>query len=99
MTANVLPLASLWHGRDARVTGVVLAADVQPVSFNWAFQPWLVILTVLVAGVLMVYLYRAQQRIASRRLVLTLTGIRLLLLAMLFVMLAGPVIQWRRDRD
>src|SRR4051812_21498028 len=75
------------------------AAEVQPLSLNWAFNKWLVGLSIVVAGALVVYLYRAQQRIASRRLVRTLTAIRLAIVALMFVLLAGPVYQWRHTRE
>jgi hypothetical protein len=77
----------------------ILAADVQPLAFNWAFNKWLVVIAILAAGALVFYLYRAQQRIASRRLVGLLTAIRLTLIVLMFVLLAGPVYQWRHTRD
>ena len=63
---------------------------------HWAFQPWMVVLLVLVAGAMVVYLYRVQQQIASRRVVVTLTALRLMLVALMFVLLAGLSVQWRR---
>ena len=56
---------------------------------QWAFSPWLVALLVLIAGGLVVHLYRAQQSVASRRVIVTLTTLRLLLVALMFVLLAG----------
>ena len=35
-------------------------------SPQWAFNRWLVALLVFAAGALVVYLYRAQQKVASR---------------------------------
>src|SRR5215207_9829575 len=81
------------------IATAIAAADVQPLAFNWAFNKWLVLLAILVAGALVYYLYRAQQRIASKRLVTTLTAIRLTLIALMFVLLAGPVYQWRHTRE
>src|SRR5205823_6501150 len=43
-------------------------------------------------------LYRAQQRIGSRRLVATLTTLRLLLLACLAIMLLQPAFRWVHRR-
>ena len=62
---------------------------------QWAFSPWLVALLVLIAGGLVVHLYRAQQSAASRRVIITLTTLRLLLVALMFVLLAGLSIRWR----
>ncbi len=75
------------------------APDVQPLAFNWAFSKWLVLLAVLIAGTSIFYLYRAQKRIASPRLVKTLTAIRLAIVVLMFVLLAGPVYQWRHVRN
>ena len=77
----------------------LLAADVQPLAFNWAFNPWLVVLAVLAAGAMVYYLYRAQQRIASRRIINVLTTIRILLMLLMFLLLAGPVYQWRHTSE
>ena len=65
-------------------------------SPHWAFNRWLVVLLVLVAGALVVYLYRAQQKVASRRVVVALTTIRLLLVLLMFVLLAGLSVRWNR---
>src|SRR4051812_44253294 len=69
------------------------------IDFHWAFNPWLVLLFTALAGALVVYLYRAQQRVASRRLILLLTAIRVALMLLVLALLAGPVYQWRRTAD
>ncbi|CAA9378309.1 MAG: hypothetical protein AVDCRST_MAG64-445 [uncultured Phycisphaerae bacterium] len=72
----------------------VAAADVEPLAFNWAFEPWwLVVLAALAAGAMVFYLYRAQRRIASKRVIAALTTIRIALMLLMFVLLAGPVYQ------
>ena len=68
-------------------------------DFHWAFNRWLVLLFVLAAGALVVYLYKAQQRIASRRAIIALTTLRVLLMALVLVLLAGPVYQWRHNAE
>jgi nitrogen fixation/metabolism regulation signal transduction histidine kinase len=65
-------------------------------SPQWAFNRWLVVLLVLVAGALVVYLYRAQQKVASRRAIVSLTAIRLLLVLLMFALLAGLSVRWTR---
>jgi hypothetical protein len=65
-------------------------------SPQWAFNRWLVVLLVLVAGALVVYLYRAQQKVASRRAIVSLTAIRLLLVQLMFALLAGLSVRWTR---
>jgi len=52
-------------------------------SPQWAFNRWLVAAAVLLAGAMVVYLYRAQQRVAPRRVVITLTALRLVLVRVL----------------
>src|SRR5688572_32565364 len=75
------------------IPSLLAAADVQPLDFNWAFNKWLVMLAVLAAGVMVFYLYRAQSRIASKRVIAVLTTIRVVLMVLMFVLLAGPVYQ------
>src|SRR4051812_20165641 len=65
-------------------------------SPQWAFNRWLVALLVFAAGALVIYLYRAQQQVASRAVVVTLTTIRLLLVALMFALLAGLSVRWTR---
>src|SRR3954466_3128905 len=65
-------------------------------SPQWAFNRWLVALLVFAAGALVVYLYRAQQKVASRAVVVPLTTIRLLLVLLMFVLLAGLSVRWSR---
>jgi hypothetical protein len=83
----------------ANILAAAAGPDVQPLAFNWAFSKWLVLLAVVVAGVSIFYLYRAQRRIAPPRLVKTLTAIRLAIVVLMFVLLAGPVYQWRHVRN
>src|SRR5688572_141890 len=88
-----MPILGHFHSLGA-------AADVESLAFNWAFgSKWLVLLAVAAAGVMIFYLYRAQQRIASRRLVVALTAIRLVLIGLMFVLLAAPVYQRRHSRE
>lgn len=69
---------------------------------DWSFaghpflSPWLLVPIFVAAGALVLYLYRAQQRIASRRLIVALTVIRCLLLLCMLVLLLEPVVQWRQ---
>ncbi|HZN65600.1 MAG TPA: hypothetical protein VFB66_09875, partial [Tepidisphaeraceae bacterium] len=65
-------------------------------SPQWAFRPWLVVLLVLLCGALVVYLYRAQRQVAPRRYVAVLTGLRVLLVLLAFVLLAGLSVRWTR---
>lgn len=86
---------------NATSTSPLLAAapDVQPLAFNWAFNPWLVVLAILAAGAMVYYLYRAQRRIASKGIITALTTIRIVLMVLMFVLLAGPVYQWRHTSE
>lgn len=86
---------------DSNTTSPLLAAaaDVQPLAFNWAFNKWLVLLAVLAAGAMVFYLYRAQRRIASKRIITVLTTIRIVLMVLMLVLLAGPVYQWRHTSE
>ena len=54
---------------------------------------WLLLIGAIVAVIAVVYLYSAQKKIASRLIVRTLTGIRLLLVMLVVAMLLGPVYQ------
>ena len=65
-------------------------------SPQWAFNRWLVAAAVLLAGAMVVYLYRAQQRVAPRRVVITLTALRLVLVVLALVLLAGLGVRWKR---
>jgi hypothetical protein len=65
-------------------------------SPQWAFNRWLVVLAILLAGALVVYLYRAQQKVASRRVIVTLTALRVLLVLLAFMLLAGLGVRWKR---
>src|SRR5258708_1127109 len=69
-----------------------------PLSHHAATHPFLMALTFPPAIALIAWLYRAQQRIASRRLVATLTTLRLLLLACLAIMLLQPAFRWVHRR-
>jgi hypothetical protein len=76
------------------------AAPVHPRPFdiNPALSPWLLFLGAVLAAGAVVYLYTAQQRIASRGIVNALTGIRLLLVLLVIALLMGPVRQWIHAR-
>ncbi len=63
---------------------------------NYAINKWLLFMIILAAGGATVYLYRAQQRIASRRVINALTTIRVLLIVLMFVMLIGLSVRWTR---
>ena len=65
-------------------------------SAQWAFHPVVVALLALVAAALVVYLYRAQQDLASRPVIVTLTTLRLLLVLLMFALLAGVSVRWTR---
>jgi hypothetical protein len=73
----------------------ILAAE-WSLSPQWAFNRWLVAAAVLAAGAMVAYLYRAQQRVASRRVVAVLTALRLVLVLLAFVLLAGLGLRWKR---
>ena len=59
-----------------------------------AIPTWVLVPVFIAAGLLVWRLYAAQQKIAPRRTVLTLTGIRVALLLLLFILLLQPVVQW-----
>ncbi len=59
-----------------------------------AFSTWYLLPVFLLVGLLIWRLYAAQRQVASRRLVLALTTIRLLLLLLLFILLLQPVRRW-----
>lgn len=63
---------------------------------HWAMNKWFIILCFLTAGALVVYLYRAQQKIASKRAIMALTAIRFALVLLTFLLLAGITLQWTR---
>lgn len=65
-------------------------------SWEWRLQfPWWALALGTIAAVLAAfYLYRAQQRIASKKVIVTLTTIRVLILLLVLLMLLGPI--WRR---
>lgn len=65
-------------------------------SPNWSFHPAVVALLVAGAAALVVYLYRAQQKLTSRAVIVTLTGLRLLLVLLMFALLAGLSVRWSR---
>src|SRR5579884_794227 len=67
-------------------------------EINPVISPWLLISGGNVALETAVYLYRAQQKIASRVVVTTLTIIRALLIVLVISLLLGPVLQWTHVR-
>lgn len=67
-------------------------------AFNPAVSPWLLAPGALLAVAAVIYLYRAQQTIASRAIVMTLTIVRTLLVLLVAALLLGPAFQWSRGR-
>lgn len=65
----------------------------RPFEFTPMAPPWLLLMAAIVAVVAIVYLYSAQQKIASKIVVRVLTGIRILLVLGVVAMLLGPVYQ------
>ena len=81
---------------DLPVPILPLAFEIVP---HWAMNKWVIILCFLVAAALVIYLYRAQQKIASRRVIALLTGIRFALVLLTFALLAGLTLQWTRKNS
>jgi hypothetical protein len=79
----------------------VLAATADERSFyhHAAVSPWVLGIVFVAAIVLVFWLYRAQQQIASRRLIAALTVIRLLLLLCVAVLLVQPAVRWVHRRS
>jgi len=65
----------------------------RPFDFSPAAPAWVVLVGGILATIAIVYLYSAQQKIASRAVIRTLTAIRILLLVLVVAMLLGPVYQ------
>jgi hypothetical protein len=72
----------------------ILAASQRSIYHHAALNPWLLGVIILAAAAMILYLYRAQQRIASRGVVVTLTCLRLLLVLCVLVLLLQPAIRW-----
>jgi hypothetical protein len=70
----------------------------RPFDINPALAPWLLFAGAAVAAAAVVYLYTAQQKIASRKIVNALTAIRILLVLLVIALLLGPVRQWAFTR-
>ena len=70
----------------------------RPFDINPALSPWVLFLGAILAAAAVVYLYSAQQKIAQRGIVNSLTAIRVLLILLVIVLLLGPVRQWARTR-
>ncbi|HEY2589872.1 MAG TPA: hypothetical protein VGI81_29275 [Tepidisphaeraceae bacterium] len=70
----------------------------RPFDVNPALAPWLLLAGAAVAAAAVVYLYTAQQKIASRKVVNALTAIRILLVLLVVGLLLGPVRQWAYTR-
>jgi hypothetical protein len=66
----------------------------RPFDINPALAPWLLLAGAAIAAAAVVYLYTAQQKIASRKVVNALTAIRILLVLLVVGLLLGPVRQW-----
>ncbi|HEX4792585.1 MAG TPA: vWA domain-containing protein [Humisphaera sp.] len=64
-----------------------------------AISAWLLAPGLLIAGAMILLLYQAQNRIAARRLVSILTGIRLALIGLTFVLLIRPLWVWRQTSN
>lgn len=62
--------------------------------FDPAFNGFLLTLLCIATGVMVFYLYRAQQKIAPRWMVKCLTAIRIALVALVLLLLLRPVRQW-----
>src|SRR5436190_1918111 len=79
---------------------IILAlTDERTIYHHAAFNPWLMALIFAAALLLILYLYRAQQRIASRRAIIGLTTLRVLLLACVAAMLLQPAVRWARHHS
>jgi hypothetical protein len=72
----------------------ILGASERSFYHHAAINPWLMGLIFVAAIAMVFWLYRAQQRIASRRLVAALTALRVLLLLALLVLLLQPAVRW-----
>jgi hypothetical protein len=75
---------------------LILAASDWSIAPQWAFNRWVVLLAVALAGAMIVYLYRAQRKVASTRVVAVLTALRVGLVLLTFVLLAGLSLRWKR---
>jgi hypothetical protein len=63
-------------------------------TFDPAFNGFVLFLLCIAVGVMVFYLYREQQKIASRRIVHWLTAIRIALVMLLMLLLLRPLRQW-----
>ncbi len=72
------------------------AAEQTRASWSWnpVIHPALLILFFIICAALSFYLYRAQARVASRPIIITLTVIRIALIAMAILILLSPVRQF-----
>jgi hypothetical protein len=80
----------------------ILAAEsshLRALTFDPAFNPFLLLLLGAAVTVAVFYLYREQQKIASLRIVGFLTGIRIALILLLLIMLLRPLRQWSSTRN
>ncbi len=74
---------------DSMATPALCALSFDP-AFNW----FLLLLLGTAVGTMVFYLYREQQKIAPRRIVHWLTAIRILLVILMMLLLLRPVRQW-----
>lgn len=74
----------------------IITAAGWSVAPQWAFNRWLVVLAAVLSAAMVVYLYRAQRKVASRPVVVVLTGLRVVLVMLAFVLLAGLGVRWKR---
>jgi hypothetical protein len=70
----------------------------RPFDINPVLTPWWLLAGAVIAAAAVVYLYTAQQKIASRKVVGSLTAIRILLVLLVVALLLGPVRQWIHTR-
>lgn len=86
-----MPLAA-WH--LLLQTPDILAVSERAFYLHAAVNPWTTGLVFTITLAMVCWLYRAQQRIASPRLVGLLTAIRVLLLLSMLVLLLQPAFRW-----
>ena len=70
----------------------------RPFDINPALSPWILFAGGVLAAAAVVFLYNAQQKVAAKRVVTSLTAIRILLVLLVIGLLLGLVRQWSRTR-
>lgn len=80
------------------LSSILAQAAETEVDGRWITHPqlpvWVLVAGFVVAGLASFYLYRAQSRIASKRIIVTLTTLRTLLILLMFAVLLGPGCQF-----